>query len=114
MWPFKPKQVALQVRITEKTPSQMRLSDFMADQELVRSAQEILANPTFKLMMQVCRNESPAFIAFRLDATLDSRALHQSKIEGYNMTLRNLEAMGEHKTIPEELAATFEPEERTV
>lgn len=114
MWPFKPKQVALQVIITEKTPSSLRLSEFMADKELVRSAEEILSTGTFKLMMQVCRNESPAMIALMTDVPLETRALHQARIEGFNMALRNFEAMGEHQAIPEQLAATFEEEERAL
>lgn len=112
MWPFKPKPTTLNLKITSKPASKLRLAEFRADPEMAKGASEILNNPMFQVMMQVNRNESPALILLRTEAPMDSRALHQARIEGYNMCLRNFEAMAEHSALPEQLAATFEPEER--
>lgn len=112
MWPFKPK-VRLDVKTVAIDPLKLRLGEWQADQKLTNAAAKLLMDPTFQLMLQVNRNESPAFMALTLEVSLESRALHQARIEGFNMALRNFEAMGVHQPIHDtELTATFEPEER--
>ena len=112
MWPFRAKSVQLKIQTVLIEPVKLRLAQWQADPNLTGAATTLLKDGTFKLMLQVANNEHPALIAFRPDASLESRALHQAMIEGYNRCLRNFEAMGQHTALPKELEATFEQEER--
>lgn len=114
MWPFKPQPTQLKLQVVGKPASKLRLDELRADPEMAKASSEILNNPMFQVMIQVNRNESPALMALTLDSTLETRALHQARIEGFNMALRNFEAMGEHQAIPETMTATFEEEERAL
>lgn len=112
MWPFPKPSTHLKIQLVGKPATKLRLDEFRSDPEMAKGADEILNNPMFQVMMQVCKNESPALMALTMDSSLDTRALHQARIEGFNMALRNFEAMAQHAALPEQLAATFEEEER--
>lgn len=111
MWPFT-KRTKLAIQTVVREPVKLRLSEWMADENLTRSAGKVLLDPTFQLMMQVAKNESPAMMALTIGTAWEDRALHQARIEGYNMAFANLEAMGIHKPLREAPEATFEEEEK--
>lgn len=113
MWPFT-KRVSLNIQTVQRDPFKLRLTEWQSDQNMTNAAGKLLLDSTFQLMLQVNRNESPALMHLNMDAPLEIRALHQARIEGYNMALANFEAMSVHKPLPAELVATFEEEEREV
>lgn len=112
MWPFKLKKTKLDIKIIQRDPLTLRLAQWQADEKLSHAASKLLLDPTFQLMLQVNRNESPHLLHLAIDCPIETRALHQARIEGYNMALRNFEAMSYHKPAPAELVATFETEEQ--
>ena len=111
MWPFT-NRTKLKINVVTRDPIRLRLNEWQSDENLTSAAQKVLLDPTFNLMLQVARNENPSLIHLNMDAQLETRALHQARIEGYNLALRNFEVMAIHEPIKEELIATFEPEER--
>lgn len=110
MWPF--KKTILNVLTVHRDSTKLRLSEWQADENLTNSAGKVLVDPVFQMMVQVAKNESPSLMALTIDCPLETRALHQARIEGYNMALRNIDAMASHKPLPSELVATFEDEEK--
>jgi hypothetical protein len=108
------KPVSTRVEILKRDASKLRLSEFQADEALTSKAGVALADQYVSLMMQVARNESPALYCLRIDATVEERAAYQSKIEGYNMALANLEAMAVHRKFVQTGEPTFESEEQTI
>ena len=78
--------------------------------ELVSLADTMWKNEDFRLMLQVVQNESPSNFAI-LSGGLEERALHQSRIEGYNLALANLKALRVSADKIETLETTYEPEE---
>jgi hypothetical protein len=109
MWPF--KKTKLEVKVIHRDSLNLRLAEWQADEKLSHAAAKLLLDPTFQLMLQVNRNESPHLMHLTVDCALDARALHQARIEGYNMCLRNFQAMAEHRPIASTIEPTFEQEE---
>lgn len=108
MWPFKKRPV--QLKVIEREPTHLTLSEWMGDATLVGMAQKVHASTEFKLMMQLLRNESPAFFYMK-QGGIEDRAIMQARIEGYNLAINNLFAMRTIQKKAEMPAATFEPEE---
>lgn len=108
MWPFKKKPT--QFKVIEREPSQLTLAEWMSDATLVGMAQKVHATTEFKLMLQVLRNESPAFWLLK-NATIEDRAAMQARIEGYNLAIANLHGMKRLEKKAQMPVATFEPEE---
>lgn len=112
-WPFKTSRKPMRIEVLRRDMSKLRLHEFQSDEALTTKAGAALSDQWVSLMMQVARNESPAHYCLRLDATQEERAAYQSKIEGYNMALANLEAMAISRKISVLQEPTFEAEEQT-
>lgn len=115
MWPFKtskPKQVRVEIRVLGRDISKLTLSDWRSDEKLVSGAGAALSGDFVKLMMEVLRNEHPAFQVMHPQYSLEARALQQARAEGYTLCLSNLEAMGRKAANVVQLEPTFEPEEQ--
>ena len=89
----------------------LSLEQWQTDDELVKLAKELHANPTFRAVMDVLRTESPS--GWVLKGVSDSDRLVQlGRIEGYQMALNNICALENRKAVKVPLEATFEPEEQ--
>jgi hypothetical protein len=106
---FKKTKLVLIRRIS----SRVRLSEWRGSQTLVQSARKYLQDPEFLTMIDVLRNESPInWVAIR-QMTIDDRAVMHARIEGYQLCLNNLEALGSFQKPEETLEPSFEqPEEQ--
>ena len=91
----------------------LSLEEFQKNEQLVTEAMKLAAIPIWRVMMDVMRNECPAFnIGFKLEGTLiTDRAALQTQTEGYMMAINNLEAMSSPLIESEQVEATFAPEE---
>lgn len=112
MWPFTRPSREIRIQTVLIDPLKLRLAQWQGDRNLTNSAGKVMAEGTVKLMLQVLGNESPALWSMDVNTSLESRALQQARIEGYNMALKNLEAMAVHVAFTEAIEATFEPEQR--
>lgn len=92
--------------------SRLRLAEYRSQENLVKTAQKFLIDPEFQPMLDVLRNEAPSKWMLRDEATTEDRAVLQAKIEGYELAIANLEAMGVFRTMKEAPEPTYEqPEE---
>lgn len=105
---WKPKR---RVEVVKRDPLKLRLHDWQSDEKLVQGAAQVLSGDYMRMMMDVLRNEHPAFIVLNPDVRLDARAAFQMRCEGYTMALANLEALGLFKRPAEVLESSFEPEQ---
>lgn len=110
LWPFK-KRRPVQIQVIPRELVKLRLHEWQSDPGMCGAAGKVLTDPTALIMLQVLHNSSPAFWFLKEDCGLDSRALHQARIEGYNLAIANLEAMKEHRPSPVPLTETFGIEE---
>jgi len=108
-WLKPPKRRLLLIR---RFSTRVRLEEFRAIPELVATAKKFLNDPEFQPLLEVLRNESPAsYVSIDPMLPLDARAVLQARIEGYQLAINNLMAMGEHKKAAEELEAGYEQPE---
>jgi hypothetical protein len=107
----KPKPIALE--IVRRDESKLRLFEWQQDPRLCGIAAKLLADPNWRLILSVLRNESPSRSVLSIGAAIEDRAVMQARGEGYEMALTYLEAMGTNVTpfvMPE---AAFAPYQNT-
>jgi len=93
-------------------PFTLTLEQWQANEQLVSEMAKISAQPIWRAMMQVMRNECPSGIKLEQVGTLiTDRAALQAQTEGYQMALSNLESMSALAVVPYVPEATFAPEE---
>lgn len=101
-----------QISVKQVEATELTLTQWRKDSALITEAKKLWANPAFRLMLQVMRNESPVNygIAGQPDAT--ARISRLGEITGYHGALNNLEAFVIPIEDTELLEATFEPEQK--
>jgi hypothetical protein len=102
---FKKKKVKVQVLHRDET--KLRLVDWQSDQQLCATASKVLSDPNLQLMLSVLKNEHPSKYILKFPATIDDRAIHQARAEGYEMFMANLEALAICKVVEPAPEATF-------
>lgn len=105
----KKKATALHIEVVRRDHSKLRLSEWQQDPGLCAMAAKTLMDPNLQLMFDVVMNEHPLKHVLPLGASLDDRAVHQARAEGYEMALATFERLGINLTpapIPEPV---FEP-----
>lgn len=107
---FGKKQKRIEVVRRESTV--LRLDEWRSQPELVALADAVWKDEDFRLMLQVVQNGSPANSPVVL-SSIEARAIHQARTEGYHAALFNLSVMRIPNDKIEELEATYEPEEQT-
>jgi hypothetical protein len=100
----------VQIRIIHRDIARMTKEDWRSQPDLVKSATNVVASQTFKLMMDVIRNDHLASYYIPV-ATTEERAAHQLRCEGYNLALKDLEALAVYEKPKVEIEAEFAPEE---
>lgn len=98
------------VEPVQKPSNEIRLAEWRENGRLCSYADKILKNTTTQMMLQVVETETPANLAFPIGATIEARALHQSKIEGYNLAIANFKALGKPIKPMEVLEETWDSE----
>lgn len=110
---FSRKPQLVQVRILDRDPIKVRLSEWRSDSALVGSAAKIGRMPEFRRMLDVLSNEHPANAVLSDNVPMELRAVYQARCEGYTICLANLESLARFEPLKEPLEATYEPEEVT-
>ena len=102
----------VKVVVLRKDITRLRIHEWRADTRLVTEARRVNGDATFRMMMDVVANESPANIALALGTSTEDRAAQQARTEGFNMALDYLRLLATYEEpkqpFPE---ATFEPTE---
>lgn len=88
----------------------LRLAEWRTKETLVEAARQLSVNKTYQLQIQVLQNEHPCHSVLALGVSPNDRLVMQSRIEGYEMALNNLEAFTKPLKRQDRLQATFEPE----
>lgn len=108
---FGPKQ---KLQLIRRLSSRVRLDEWRATEDLVKSARRVLNDPEFQVMLDVLKNEHPHTFVRWDDAPIEMRAVMQARSEGYSLAIANLEAMGAFQKKQEPLEPTYEqPEQPT-
>lgn len=95
----------------------MRLEDWRRQPQLVEDARKLFASPTWKLLSEVLRNESPVNyqpVNEGVNANSDLQTL--GSIRGYHKALNNLEAFAQssdESQLPEPTFEVEKPETQT-
>lgn len=85
----------------------LSLAQFREDENLVAEWRVWADRPIVQAMLQVMRNESPAHWLAEAK-TADEKILLLGRIQGYEMAMNNLEALGALVQVQAPLTATFE------
>lgn len=100
-----------QVRIAERDPCRLRLTEWRSSPDLTGQARRCLSDVHFRTMLDVLDREHPAGIVLPDNASIEMRAVWQARCEGYTMAIANIESMAIYNKPEEALEATFEPPE---
>ena len=97
----------------KRIPVKLTLEQWQRNDQLVTEMLKISNLPVWRAMLDVMRNECPAFnVGFDPKGTLmTDRASLQSQTEGYMMAINNLEAMSNLQFEEKQIESTFTPEE---
>ena len=96
--------------VPSRSQAIMRLADWMRDKELVGSSRKMMITPMFQAMLAILMDESP-HNTHLLGVDMNERALHQARIEGYNLCMNNLQSFGRLDEMGGQIEATFQPPE---
>jgi len=99
------------IEVVRRPAIKLRLGEWRSDPALVAEARKVFAQDSFQIMLDVLRNENPSAFCMAIGTKSDDRAVMQSRGEGYQMAIANLEAMTEPIPMPQPIEAEFEPEE---
>lgn len=100
-----------QIHVIQRDPCRLTLKEWRSVPELVLRARKYLADPNFRIMLDVLTTEDPSNLSY-MRISLEERAVIQARCEGYRMAISTLEAMGRPLEVEEALESTFEPEEQ--
>jgi hypothetical protein len=104
---FRHREVRIQ--IVTRDPLRLTMEEWRSQPDLVKLAKGVIVQPEVRQMLDVLRTSHLA--TYTGVGTLEQRALHLSRCEGYNLALANFEALAMFEKPKEELEATFEPQE---
>lgn len=110
MWPFKPKQ-PVQIKVINREVSKLRLHEFRSDPNLCKGVAEALRGGYMRVAVDVLNNEHPGNSVLHTNTSLEVRACHQARCEGYTQAIANLEAMARHEQPVSLLETSFEEAE---
>lgn len=106
----KPPEPQPKIKVLLVSSSTLTLDQWRKDTHLVASAKELARNEVFRMQVAVLENSHPRYLAFpAIGSSQQDRAALQSKAEGYQLCLNNLEAMSKPWTVIKPLVATFQP-----
>lgn len=98
------------IKVQVVASNTLTLLQWRKQQTLVESAIRLSRDSTFQMALAVLRNEHPSHLAFPSTNTSPAdRAAMQSRIEGYELCLNNLEALSKPFKPSQRIEATFEP-----
>lgn len=109
-WPWKKQPIETRIEVIRRDRCKLTLDDWRSNESLVNGAAVALTGEYMELMLDVLRNSHPAYQVFNPLSSVEVRAAHQAKCEGYTLALANLEAMGRPLDFPQTLEPTFESE----
>lgn len=103
---YTPRRVVGEISVFE-----LNLEEWRKQPNLVDDARKLFETPTWKMIQQVLKNESPVNyqpINEGMNANKDLQTL--GDIRGYHKALNNLEAFAKPSEESEPIEATFQPE----
>lgn len=101
-----------QLQIVRRISSDISIEEWRSNKELVLLARKFLNNPDFRMMTDTLRNSAPHNYVSLKEMSIDARAMEQARIEGFQLCLNNLAALGMETKKAVELEPDFsQPEE---
>ncbi len=98
-------QVRLQ--IVQRDVFRVSMQDWRKSEECCRAAQLALANPTIRQMTDILRTAHLGNWALAPNTSIEARAIHAAKCEGYGLALNDFEALAIFDQPREEVPSTF-------
>lgn len=112
-WLIKRKVITHIITPIIRESSRVGLQEWRSQSHLTRNAALAINDPNVKAMLDVVENENPAKWHLPVNSTVEERAGHQRFVEGYNMCLRNFQALAEYEQPKGEMPeATFGTDEK--
>jgi len=105
-----PQSSGLTLPSSPQPPPKITVQQWRSDEVYVGLGRQLLANPNLQLALAALWNSHPGRYVVRPDAPPEMRAALQAQGEGYTMALRNLESLAQLQEAPEQMEATFAPE----
>lgn len=105
----KPKP-QVRIQIVHRDPFRISMREWRQSEECCRAAQLALANPTVRQMVDILRSAHLGNWALSPDTSIEKRAIHAAKCEGYGLALNDLEALAVFDQPMETVPSTFEPD----
>jgi len=111
-WFKRKPPIAPQIRILDRDPSRLDLTEWRADKDCRAAAQKELANPHLQHMLDVLRNQvHRKLVRVHPAMTAEQRSAALSFADGYSMAVQDLESMAVKPTETEQpLTESFEKE----
>lgn len=88
------RRPVVKLHIIERERSRLTAAEFKSQKDLVARARNVLDNADVKMLMDICRNESPANMVYSEQVPSEWRATVHARIEGYHMALNTIESLG--------------------
>lgn len=99
-----------QIRVQVVSSHTLTLMQWRKQEKLVTDAMALARNSTFQMMLQVLHNDHPSRNGFAsVGTSMEDRAAHEAKIEGYEACLNKIKEMSQPWAISKPIMATFEP-----
>jgi hypothetical protein len=86
------------------------MQDWRKSEECCRAAQLAIANPTVRQLLDILRTTHLGNWALAPNTSIEARAIHAAKCEGYGLALNDFEALAIFDQPREEVPSTFDPD----
>lgn len=105
--PLRRKPSKIRLQIISRDPFRVTMDEWRKSEECCRAAQLALANPTIRQMADILRTSHLANWALPPETSIEHRAIHAAKCEGYGLALNDFEALAVFVKPSEQIEATF-------
>lgn len=96
-----------EVRIIQRDPFRITVQEWRTNEELCRTAQGALKDPTVRRMLDTLRNSHLGMYDMPVDLTSDQRSIRAAVIEGFGTALNTFELLAVHQKPQEPIEADF-------
>lgn len=101
----------VEIRVEYRDACSMRVQEWRRIPDMVKKAQQVLAAPETKMMLDALRNTHQGNFSLDSFPDLQTRAILQAQCEGYSNALADFQLLGVYVADKPETAETFEPME---
>lgn len=98
------------IEVVRIQSSDLTLAQWRSDDKNIAAMQILWDNATFRLVLDVLRNEHPSKGYLLPSAGIEARGLKQARCEGFQQALDIMRQMKERPANKQDIAETFSPE----